>query len=119
MAAYLADPGNMAYHVSKAAVRMLTMCAAREFGPKKIRVNSVHYGPTMTGPMREALGSYVENGQFTDTGAALAGIEALSPLGITGTIEESGALVAFLASDEARFISGAAYWQDGGCFTQY
>lgn len=119
MAAYLVDPGNLRYHVSKAAVRMLTMCAAKEFGPERIRVNSVHYGPTMTGPMEEALGRYAAAGAFADADAARAGIEAMSPLGTTGTIAEAGALVAFLASDQARYITGAAYWQDGGCFMQY
>jgi 3alpha(or 20beta)-hydroxysteroid dehydrogenase/cyclopentanol dehydrogenase len=119
MAAYLVDPSSMPYHVSKAAVRMLTMCAAREFGPRKVRVNSVHYGPTLTAPMQRALERYVEGGQYSSVEVALAGIEALSPLGITGTIADAGALVAFLVSDEARFITGAAYWQDGGCFMQY
>lgn len=119
MAAYLADPSSMPYHVSKAAIRMLTMCAAREFGRQKIRVNSVHYGPILTGLMQRALADYADRGQYADAQAALAGIQALSPLGITGTIADAGALVAFLASDQARFITGAAYWQDGGCFVQY
>lgn len=119
MAAYLADPTAMAYHVSKAAVRMLTMCAAREYGPQRIRVNSVHYGPVLTHPMQQALRHYTDRGQFADPQAALSGIAALSPLGITGTVDEAGALAAFLCSDEARFITGAAYWQDGGCFMQY
>jgi len=119
MAAYLADPGNVAYHVSKAAVRMLTMCAAREFGPQRIRVNSVHYGPVMTNAMHEATERYAASGAFADGDAARAGIAALSPLNTTGTIEEAGALVAYLAGDEARFVTGAAYWLDGGCFMQY
>ena len=119
MAAYLADPTNLAYHLSKAAVRMLTMCAAKELGPQGIRVNSVHYGPILTAPMRQALHGYAERGQFADDAAALAGIAAMSPLGITGTIQEAGALVTFLVSDDARFVTGAAFWQDGGCFSQY
>lgn len=119
MAAYLVDPTNLRYHVSKAAVRMLTMCAAKEFGPEGVRVNSVHYGPTMTGPMKQALTGYVEAGEFADVDAALAGMSSMSPLGTTGTIDDAGELVAFLASSQARYITGAAFVQDGGCFIQY
>lgn len=119
MAAYLTDPGNLPYHISKSAVRMLTMCAAREFGPKRIRVNSVHYGPTLTPMMEAALEGYAQKGQFDDVAAATSGITALSPLGIIGTSDDAGALVAFLVSDEARYITGAAYVHDGGCFIHY
>jgi NAD(P)-dependent dehydrogenase (short-subunit alcohol dehydrogenase family) len=98
---------------------MLTMCAAKELGPRGIRVNSVHYGPILTEPMREAMEIYANRGQFADKHAALAGIAGMSPLGITGTTGDAGALVAFLASTDARFITGAAFIQDGGCFIQY
>ena len=48
MASYMPNAHNLAYHSSKAAGRMLTICAAKEFGPRKVRVNSVHPGMTVT-----------------------------------------------------------------------
>ena len=62
MSSYMANANNIGYHVSKAAARMLTLCAATEFGPKRIRVNSVHPGLTMTPLIREGLAGYVAAG---------------------------------------------------------
>ena len=117
--AYLADPSNLTYNVSKAACRMLTMCAAKELGAKKIRVNSVHYGVIDTPLVRKSLERRVGLGQFPDTGTALAAMTAMSPLKTVGTPDDAGALVAFLASDEARYVTGAGYICDGGLTTQY
>lgn len=119
MAAYLVDPAALAYHVSKSAVRMLTMCAAREFGPQRIRVNSVHFGTILTPMMETAIRDYALAGKYSDADAARTGLAAMSPLGRLGDSSDAGSLVAFLASDEARFITGAAYVQDGGSFMQY
>jgi NAD(P)-dependent dehydrogenase (short-subunit alcohol dehydrogenase family) len=117
--AYLADPSNLTYNVSKAACRMLTMCAARELGPKKVRVNSVHYGVIDTPLVRASLERRVGLGQFPDADAALARMTAMNALGTVGTPDDAGALVAFLASDEARYITGAGYICDGGLSIQY
>ena len=117
--AYLADPSNLTYNVSKAACRMLTMCAAKELGAKKIRVNSVHYGVIDTPLVRKSLERRVGLGQFPDTDTALAAMTAMSPLKTVGTPDDAGALVAFLASDEARYVTGAGYICDGGLTTQY
>ncbi len=117
--AYLADPSNLTYNVSKAACRMLTMCAAKELGPKKIRVNSVHYGVIDTPLVRKSLERRVGLGQFPDTDTALTAMTAMSPLKTVGTPDDAGAVVAFLASDEARYITGAGYICDGGLTTQF
>jgi len=117
--AYLADPTNLTYNVSKAACRMLSMCAARELGPRNVRVNSVHFGVIDTPLVRRSLDRRVELGQFPNAEAVLNHMKALSPLKTVGMPEDAGALVAFLASDEARFITGAAYICDGGLTTQY
>jgi 3alpha(or 20beta)-hydroxysteroid dehydrogenase/cyclopentanol dehydrogenase len=117
--AYLADPSNLTYNVSKAACRMLTMCAARELGPKKIRVNSVHYGVIDTPLVRASLERRVALGQYPDTQTALGTMTMMNPLKTIDTPDDAGALVAFLASDEARYITGAGYVCDGGLSTQY
>jgi 3alpha(or 20beta)-hydroxysteroid dehydrogenase/cyclopentanol dehydrogenase len=112
--AYMADYTNLTYAVSKAASRMLTMCAARELGAKRIRVNSVHYGVINTPLYRKSLGRRVALGQFPDTEAALSAARKMSPIGMIGSSDDAAGVVAFLASDEARFITGAAYICDGG-----
>jgi 3alpha(or 20beta)-hydroxysteroid dehydrogenase len=93
-----------AYVSSKFAVRGLTKTAALELGADAIRVNSVHPGAIDT-PMTsgEQLGF--------DPKPYLA---RLSTLGRVGTAEEVAALVAFLASDESAFCTGAEFVVDGG-----
>jgi 3alpha(or 20beta)-hydroxysteroid dehydrogenase/cyclopentanol dehydrogenase len=117
--AYLADASNLTYNVSKAASRMLTMCAARELGPKKIRVNSVHYGVIDTPLVRASLDRRVGMGQYPDADSALAAMTSMNALKSIGTPDDAGAVVAFLASDEARYITGAGYICDGGLAIQY
>jgi NAD(P)-dependent dehydrogenase (short-subunit alcohol dehydrogenase family) len=117
--AYLSDPSNLTYNVSKAACRMLAMCAARELGPRKIRVNSVHYGVIDTPLVRKSWERRVDLGQYPSTEAARATMTAMNPLKTIGTNEDAAGVVAFLASDEARYITGAAYICDGGLTTQY
>ncbi|MER5181558.1 SDR family oxidoreductase [Streptomyces sp. NPDC002896] len=117
--AYLADPTNLTYNVSKAAVRMLSMCAARELGGKNVRVNSIHFGTIDTPLLRASFERRVDMGQYPDTDAARQAMERNAPLKRMGTPEDAGALAAFLASDEARYLTGAAYICDGGLTTQY
>jgi NAD(P)-dependent dehydrogenase (short-subunit alcohol dehydrogenase family) len=103
-----AFPGVLAYCVSKAALDQLTRCAALELAAKGVRVNAVNPGVVVTqihkrgGMSDEAYEAFLEHSKSTH------------PLGRTGRPEEIAALVLFLASDEASWITGATYSIDGG-----
>lgn len=103
-----AFPGVLAYCVSKAALDQLTRCASLELAAKGVRVNAVNPGVVVTeihkrgGMSDEAYGAFLEHSKQTH------------PLGRTGRPEEIAALVLFLASDEASWITGATYSIDGG-----
>lgn len=114
MASYMSNANNIGYHVSKAAARMLTLCAARELGPKKIRVNSIHPGVTMTPLIREGLDDYVAHGLWESAAAAEQALAAMAPLGMTSQPEDVAHAFVYLASDESRFVTGAAIYHDGG-----
>ncbi len=92
---------HAAYGASKGAVAALTRSLAAELSPHGIRVNAVEPGVVDTGPARDEL-----SGQERPQVAAL--------LGRWGSADEVAAAIAFLASDEASFITGAALVVDGG-----
>lgn len=96
-------PGWGEYAMSKAAVVAATQTAALEFGPRGIRVNAVCPGGVRT-PLAVAV-----NGDALDKA-----MKALSPLGRIGKPEEIAAMVHFLASDDASYVTGQAYLVDGG-----
>jgi NAD(P)-dependent dehydrogenase (short-subunit alcohol dehydrogenase family) len=103
-----AFPGVVAYCVSKAALDQLTRCASLELAAKGVRVNAVNPGVVVTeihkrgGMSEEAYAAFLEHSKTTH------------PLGRTGRPEEIAALVLFLASDEASWVTGATYSIDGG-----
>ena len=114
MAAYMPNGHNVAYHTSKSALRMLTMCTSKELGPQGIRVNSIHPGPIVTPLLREAFVRYANAGMYASAEEAEAQITASSPLNVTGRPEDMAHLFVYLASDESRFVTGAAIHHDGG-----
>jgi NAD(P)-dependent dehydrogenase (short-subunit alcohol dehydrogenase family) len=104
----LAFPGVLAYCVSKAALDQLTRCSALELAAKGVRVNAVNPGVVVTeihkrgGMSDEAYAAFLEHSKTTH------------PLGRTGRPEEIAALVLYLASEQASWITGATYSIDGG-----
>lgn len=93
---------TVAYTASKWALRGLTHAAATQLGPRGIRINIVHPGYIET-PMMAAAPQVMTNAQL-----------ALTPLERTGQPEEVAAVVAFLLSDAAAYVSGAEIPVDGG-----
>lgn len=114
MASYMPSANNLSYQVSKAAGRMLTLCAAVEFGPKRVRVNSVHPGLTVTPLLKEAFQEYADQGLWSSYEAAEDAVAAMGPLGIKSYPEDTAHAFVYLASDEARFVTGASLYHDGG-----
>ncbi|KFG89322.1 putative cyclopentanol dehydrogenase [Sphingobium herbicidovorans NBRC 16415] len=114
MASYMPSANNLSYQVSKAAGRMLTLCAAVELGPKRIRVNSVHPGLTVTPLLREAFQEYADQGLWESYEAAEDAVAAMGPLGIKSYPEDTAHAFVYLASDESRFVTGASLYHDGG-----
>ena len=97
------------YHAAKGAVTIMTKKDAVTYGKQGIRVNSIHPGTILT-PLVKELGSRMEGG----LGAYLKLMSEKHPIGHAGEPEDVAAAILFLASDEARFITGAALAVDGG-----
>jgi NAD(P)-dependent dehydrogenase (short-subunit alcohol dehydrogenase family) len=106
------DAGISAYTASKHAVIGITRTAAVELGPQQIRVNSVCPSPVETRMMRS-----LEQGMGGTPASAEIVKKSISeriPLGRYAEPSEIAALIAFLGSDEARFINGSQYTIHGG-----
>lgn len=99
--------GLMAYCVSKAAVEMITRCAALDFAPHGVRVNAVSPGVVVTElhTVTQAVADYA---------AFLERSKTTHPIGRVGQPEEVAALVAFLLSSESGWTTGACVAIDGG-----
>jgi NAD(P)-dependent dehydrogenase (short-subunit alcohol dehydrogenase family) len=98
-----AHRGNVAYDASKGGIEAFTRAAAIDLAPYAIRVNAVAPGSIRTGPMTDDEGRI--RGQTI-------------PLGRIGQPEEIAAAVAFLASDDARYMTGQTIVVDGGLLSQ-
>jgi 3-oxoacyl-[acyl-carrier protein] reductase len=94
-------PGLVPYSATKAAIRMFTQGLSREVGDRAITVNNIQPGPIDT-DLNPAAGDWA-----TPQKAATA-------LNRYGKVEEVAALVAFVASPEASYITGANLTVDGG-----
>ncbi|XP_076282263.1 3-oxoacyl-[acyl-carrier-protein] reductase FabG isoform X2 [Lasioglossum baleicum] len=103
-----AFPGVLSYCMTKAAIDQFTKCIALELAEKQVRVNAVNPGVIKTnlhktsGMKEEQLEAFFENSKKTHA------------LGRPGDVTEVAKTIAFLASDDASYITGATLPVDGG-----
>ena len=103
--AVLAIPNQISYCVSKGAVRQLTNVCAQALAPHGVRVNAIGPGTILTEMAREAMAA---------TPQASDRLLARTPLGRAGDPHEIAAVAAFLASDDAAYLTGQTLYPDGG-----
>jgi 3alpha(or 20beta)-hydroxysteroid dehydrogenase len=107
--AFQASPTGVAdYAVAKGGLVTLTYYLASEYGNERVRANCLAPGPVPTDLNKMFLG--------TEEGRAQTALWI--PLGRVGAIEDIASAAVFLASDEARWISGAVLRVDGGIVIQ-
>lgn len=103
--AQLAIPNQVPYVVSKGAINQLTKVMALNLAPHGIRVNGVGPGTILTELAKKAVLASPE---------ARHTILSRTPAGRCGEPEEIGSVVAFLASDDASYMTGQTMYVDGG-----
>ncbi|HEY1342909.1 MAG TPA: glucose 1-dehydrogenase [Bryobacteraceae bacterium] len=101
----LAPPASSVYSATKGAVDTITKVLAKELAPRKIRVNAINPGLVITEGVQAAgiAGSDFEKGAIAST-----------PLGRAGQPDDIAPPVSFLASDDARWITGETIFVSGG-----
>jgi glucose 1-dehydrogenase len=97
-------PGYVAYAMAKAGLGHLTRTLALEFAEHGIRVNAVGPGAVITDM----------NASWADDPQAKAGVERHIPMGFAAAAEDMAPVYAFLASDDARYITGQTIFACGG-----
>ena len=102
--AVLAIPNQIPYAISKGAIRQLTNVTAVALAPRGIRVNAIGPGTIMTEMGKSVMASEEQRQR----------ILSRTPLGRVGDPEEIASIAAFLASDEASYITGQTIYADGG-----
>jgi NAD(P)-dependent dehydrogenase (short-subunit alcohol dehydrogenase family) len=109
MSAYRPMGNFVAYSTTKGALISLSKSVAIHCANQgtQIRCNSIHPGVVETDMIRAVID------RAQDPKAARAQFEGMAPMKRMARVEEIAALVAFLASDEAAFISGSEYGIDG------
>ena len=94
--------GTVAYSATKGGINAMTRALSRELGPRNITVNTVAPGYMETDLVKQMSPKH------------LAQIVRRTPLGRPGNVEDVSAVVEFLLSNKARFISGQTILVDGG-----
>jgi 3alpha(or 20beta)-hydroxysteroid dehydrogenase len=116
VAATIAFPGIAGYSATKSAVDRLTRVAAMESGKLGygVRVNCVYPGLVPTEMGNQLAQDCAAIGLFPSAQEAAGAVIGLTPLGRLGEVPDIADVVVFLASDGARFITGAGLPVDGG-----
>ena len=96
-------PQYVSYSISKGGMENMTKTLALEYAPHNIRVNAIAPGATAT-PINS----------WSDDDKKRKEVESHIPMGRVGTSEEMAAITAFLASDDAAYITGQTLFVDGG-----
>jgi 3-oxoacyl-[acyl-carrier protein] reductase len=101
----LTPPNSAVYTATKGAVDAITGVLARELAPRKIRVNSINPGMVETEGTHTAgvIGSDFEKGTIAQT-----------PLGRVGQVDDIAGIAAFLASNDAKWLTGEKILAGGG-----
>jgi NAD(P)-dependent dehydrogenase (short-subunit alcohol dehydrogenase family) len=113
IAAKTSWPATAAYSASKSGVLGLMRSIAQELGPCNVHCNAICLGHADTEMLR-AVDCQVCDEEGWESGTFLDQLAEGNPMGRLGTVEEVAGLVAYLASDEARYINGQAIEIDGG-----
>jgi 3alpha(or 20beta)-hydroxysteroid dehydrogenase len=95
---------SLAYAAAKGAVRTMTKNAALHWAARGVRVNSLHPGFIETRQLLQRFGGTPRHAAMLDG----------TPMGRLGRAEEVAACVAFLAGDDAAFVTGSELYVDGG-----
>jgi NAD(P)-dependent dehydrogenase (short-subunit alcohol dehydrogenase family) len=111
--AHLTRPGTFPYAAAKSGVLGLTRSLALELADDRVRVNAVCPGYVRTPPMMEQYDTR------PDPATAWARLNSVHPMGRIGEPHEIAAVVAFLASSRASFVTGASWNVDGGLSARF
>jgi NAD(P)-dependent dehydrogenase (short-subunit alcohol dehydrogenase family) len=113
MAGKTSWPATAAYSAAKTGVIGLTRSLAQELGPHNINCNAVCLGHADTEMLR-SLDRRICEEEGWEPGTFVQQMADSNPMRRLGTVEEVAGLVAYLASDEARYVNGQAIEIDGG-----
>ena len=105
-----------AYNTSKGAVRLFAKAVAVEFAGKRtpIRINSVHPGFVRTPLLEQGMERMAAAGKGDSAAALIEMVAGMTPTGRLAEPREIAAVVAFLASDDASYMTGSELVVDGG-----
>lgn len=112
---FIASPSGLAYGISKAGVEQLsrTLAIIGAQDGKRVRCNSVHPGVIKTRMTDSIVESYAALTGVSEVEAEAA-VCANIPMGVRGQPADIAALIAYLASDEAAYVTGSQFVADGG-----